>query len=55
MNKNHHSVLYCSFREYLVPDIIIVAREDTMTNLADLFTKIMPKVVCERLLNMFMY
>ena len=55
MNKKHHLVLYRSFREYVASDMIRVEREDTMTNLADLFTNIMPNVVCTRLLDMFMY
>ena len=53
--KTHHSLLYHSCREAVASDKIRVAKEDTMTNLADLFTKIMPKVVRERLLYMFMY
>ena len=44
LNKNHHSVLYHACREAVASDIIRVEKEDTMTNLADLFTNIMPKV-----------
>ena len=54
-NKNHHSVSYYASREDVASDMIRVAKEDKMENLADLFTKIMPKLVRERLLDMFIY
>ena len=53
--KNHHSVLYHDCREAVASDMIRVTKEDTMENLSDLITKITPKVVHKRLLNMFMY
>ena len=55
LNKNHHSVSYRACREAVAFIMIIVTREDTIKNLADLFTKIIPKVVCKILLDMIMY
>ena len=35
LNKNHHSVLYNACREAVASDMIRVAKEDIMTNLAN--------------------
>ena len=54
-DKNNHYVSYNACREALVYDIIRVAKEYTMKILDDLFAKIMPKVVRNIFLDMFMY
>ena len=55
LNKNHYSVLYHACREAVSSEMIIVENEDTMTNVSDLFTKIITKVVRERFFHVFMY
>ena len=55
LKKKHHFISYHYCREAVSSDMKIVEKEYTMTNLADLFTKIMPKVVRDRLLDMFKY
>ena len=55
LNKKNHSVLYHACIGAVASYMIRVAREDKMTNLADLFTKIMPKVDREIFLDIFMY
>ena len=55
LNKKHHSVSYHLCREAVASGMIRVAKEGTLTNLADIFTKLMPKVIRERILDMFMY
>ena len=42
LNKKHHQVAYHAVREAVAGGIMRVAKEDTETNLADLFTKILP-------------
>ena len=54
-NKKHHSVLYHACREAVASDMIRVAKEYTVKNLADLFTKIITIAVHKILLDIFMY
>ena len=54
LNKKHHSVYYHACRESVSSELIRFAKEGTMTNLADLFTNIMPKVFRKRILDMLM-
>ena len=53
--KKHHSVAYHKCRESVASGICCIAKEDTETNLADIFTKILPAPIRERLLDMFTY
>jgi hypothetical protein len=55
LNKKHHSIAYHRAREAVAAGTCRVAKEDTLTNLADLFTKLLPQPVRERLLDMFTY
>jgi hypothetical protein len=55
LNKKHHSIAYHRSREAVAAGTCRVAKEDTKTNLADLFTKVLPVKVREDLLNYFTY
>ena len=55
LNKKMHSISYHFCREAVAAEIVRVAKEDTVTNLADLFTKVLPKARREELLERFMY
>ena len=55
LNKKHHSVAYHFCRQAVAMGMIRIAKECSETNLADLFTKILPRIVRERLLDMFTY
>ena len=53
--KNHHSIAYHMSRESVVSGASRIGKEDTETNLADLFTKVLPRPNRELLLNKFKY
>ena len=55
LSKNHHLVLYHACGEAVDSGMVIIAKENTLTNLADLFTKVLPIAFRERLLYMFIY
>jgi hypothetical protein len=55
LNKKHHSIAYHRCREAVAAETCRVAKEDTKTNLSDLFTKVLPVAVCEELLDYFTY
>jgi hypothetical protein len=55
LNKKQHSISYHSAREAVAAKIVRMAKEDTRTNLSDLFTKTMNKPRREVLMNSFMY
>jgi len=55
LNKKHHSVAYHACRQAVAAGIVRVAKEDTHTNIADLFTKTLGRVKRESLLDLFMY
>ena len=55
LNKKHHSIAYHRNREAVAAGTCRVTKEDTKTNLSDLFMKVLPVVVREFLLNMFTY
>jgi hypothetical protein len=55
LSKKQHSILYHSAREAVASLIVRIAKEDTLTNLADLFTKMMNRPKREGLLDRFMY
>ena len=42
LRKKHHSVSYHKFREAVASGFCRIAKEDTYTNLADIFTKVLP-------------
>ena len=55
LKKKHLSICYHRCREAVAAGVIRVAKEATGTNLADLFTKILPVKVREKLLEWFTY
>ena len=55
LSKKQHSISYHSAREAVASLVVRIAKEDTLTNLADLFTKMMNKPKREGLLDRFMY
>ena len=55
LNKKMHGISYHYCREAIAAGICRIAKEDTMTNLADLFTKVLGRSRREFLLNRFMY
>ena len=55
LNKKMHAISYHYCREAVAAGIIRIAKEDTETNLADLFTKILSRARREELLDRFMY
>jgi hypothetical protein len=55
LSKKQHSISYHSAREAVASLVVRIAKEDTLTNLADLFTKMMNKPKRESLLDRFMY
>ena len=55
LRKKHHSVAYYKYREAFASGICCTTKEDTDTNLADIFTKLLTGPRRESLLDMFMY
>jgi hypothetical protein len=55
LSKKQHSISYHSAREAVAGKICRVAKEGTLTNLSDIFTKIMNRPKREGLLSKFMY
>jgi len=55
ISKKHHGCSYHFCREAVASGMVRVAKESTKTNLADLFTKTLPRDVREKLLERFMY
>ena len=55
LSKKQHSISYHAAREAVASEVVRVAKEDTLTNLSDLFTKMMNKPKREHLLGKFMY
>ena len=55
LRKKHHSIAYHCNIEAVAAMTCRIAKEDTKTNLSDLFTKILPCVTREELLDRFMY
>ena len=55
LNKKHHSIAYHRCREAVAAKTIRVAKEGTLNNLADLFTKVMTAVRRNFLLGKFTY
>lgn len=55
LKKKHHSINYHRNREAVAAGTIRIAKEDSETNLADVFTKIMASIKRNGLLDKFMY
>ena len=55
LRKKHHSISYHMTREAVASGACCIAKEDTLTNLADLFTKVLSKHRQEYNLNKFTY
>ena len=55
LNKKMHGISYHYCRETVAAGICRIAKEDTSTNLSDLFTKVMGKVMRDDLMDRFMY
>ena len=53
--KKHHIIAYHMCREAVVAEICCIAKEDKNTNLADIFTKVLPRPRIEQLMNLFTY
>ena len=55
LKKKHNSICYHRCREVVAARVMRVAKEGTLTNLADLFTKPLVQSVREGLLDRFTY
>ena len=55
LRKKHHSISHHMTRKAVASGACRIAKEDTLTNLADLFTKVLPKPRQEYSLNKFTY
>jgi hypothetical protein len=55
LKKKHHSIAYHRCREAVAAGTVRIAKEDTKTNLADLFTKLLPQARRDELLDKFTY
>ena len=53
--KKHMSICYHHCREAVASQMIRIAKEGTLTNLSDLFTKPLDRFIRENLLDCFMY
>ena len=55
LKKKMHSISYHFCREAVAAGIVQMAKEDSKTNLSDLFTKVMSKPRRDELIDRFMY
>jgi hypothetical protein len=55
LHKKHLSIAYHAVREAVAAGIMRVGKEDTSTNLSDLFTKCLPQARREKLLGRILY
>ena len=55
LSKKMHAISYHFCREAVASGVCRVAKEDTNTNLSDLFTKVMGRFKREELIDRFMY
>ncbi len=55
LSKNIHSISYYFCREAISAGMIRIAKEDTISNLEEIFTKIMSRHRRDKLLDHFMY
>ena len=55
LKKKHHLIAYHRNREAVAVGTCRITKEDTDTNLSDLFTKLLSQIRREDLLNKFIY
>ncbi len=55
LNKKHNAINYHIIREAVAAGIIRVGKEDTLTNIADVFTKLVPFTRKYQLLSPFLW
>ena len=55
LSKKMHSILFHYCREAVAAGVIRIAKEDSKTNLSDLFKKVLTKAQRDELLDKFMY
>ena len=55
LKKKHHAIAYHRCREAVAARTVRIAKEDTRTNLSDLFTKLLPQLRRNELLDKFTY
>jgi hypothetical protein len=55
LTKKHHSIVYHRSQEAVAAGTVRVSKEDSLTNLADIFTKTMAAPKRENLLDSFAY
>ena len=55
LQKKHHSINYHRNREAVASNTIRIAYEDSETNLADAFTKVLPAVKRQKIFGCFLY
>ena len=55
LKKKHHSIAYHRNRESVAAGTIRITKEDSETNLADVFTKLMTALRRNQLFDKFMY
>ena len=55
LRKKNHSILYHMSREEVASGACRMAKEDTETNLSDLFARVLPRPRRELLLDSFTY
>ncbi|KAL7507733.1 hypothetical protein ACHAWX_000699 [Stephanocyclus meneghinianus] len=55
LKKKHHLIAYHRNREAIASGTVCIAKEDSETNLSDLFTKLLPQAKRESLMDRFMY
>ena len=55
LSKKQHGIFYHSCRESVAARIVRIAKEGTLTNLSDVFTKTQGKTKREGLLGKFMF
>ena len=55
LNKKMHGITYHYCREAVASGTVRIAKEDTETNLSDLFTKVLSRQRREDLLDRFVY
>lgn len=55
LKRKHHRIAYHMSREAVASEACRVEKEDTESNLADLFTKVLPRARRDQLLDCFTY
>ena len=55
LRKKHHRISYHMCQEAVAVGICRISKEDIEANLADIFTKVLPRPIKEQLMNLFTY